>query len=179
VLSDYLDYDRNARFISEFLTKVDGATMHYGLEARSPFLDQELWEFAASLPFQVRLRHGRLKSVLRELARRKIGERVARGSKRGFTIPVQRWITGRWRREVDAAFRNSLLEKEGWIQSGAALQWLEKSAQTGWAPKQLWYLFVLESWLRNERKSTTAIANNLDDVVPPQVGLTSSAVNYR
>ncbi|MBC8031415.1 MAG: asparagine synthase (glutamine-hydrolyzing) [Pyrinomonadaceae bacterium] len=158
VLSDYLDYDRHTRFVSEFLTKVDGATMHYGLEARSPFLDQELWEFAAALPFHVRLRQGRLKAVLRELARRKIRERVASGEKRGFTIPVQRWITGRWRGEVEAAFRDSVLEKEGWIRTRPALKWLEESAQTGWAPKQLWYLFVLESWLKNERK--TAMGSN-------------------
>jgi asparagine synthase (glutamine-hydrolysing) len=162
VLSNYLDYDRHTRFVSEFLTKVDGATMHYGLEARSPFLDQDLWEFAASLPFHLRLRHGRLKAVLRELARRKIGERVARGCKRGFTIPVQRWITGRWRLQVEEMFRDSLLEKEGWIRSGPALRWLEKSTATGWAPKQLWYLFVLESWLRNNQTSAATGTNEME-----------------
>jgi asparagine synthase (glutamine-hydrolysing) len=162
VLSNYLDYDRHTRFVSEFLTKVDGATMHYGLEARSPFLDQDLWEFAASLPFHLRLRHGRLKAVLRELARRKIGERVARGRKRGFTIPVQRWITGRWRLQVEEMFRDSLLEKEGWIRSGPALRWLEKSTATGWAPKQLWYLFVLESWLRNNQTSAATGTNEME-----------------
>jgi asparagine synthase (glutamine-hydrolysing) len=155
VLNDYLNYDRQTRFVSEFLTKVDGATMHYGLEARSPFLDQQLWEFATALPFQVRLRHGRLKAVLRELARRKLGERVAGGRKRGFTIPVQRWITGRWRPQVEELFRDSLLEKEGWIRSGPTLKWLERSTASGWAPKQLWYLFVLESWLRRNRSSVT------------------------
>jgi asparagine synthase (glutamine-hydrolysing) len=170
VLSDYLDYDRHTRFVSEFLTKVDGATMHYGLEARSPFLDQDLWEFAAALPFQVRLRHCRLKAVLRELARRKIGERVARGRKRGFTIPVQRWITGRWRPQVEAMFRDSLLEKEGWIRSGPALKWLEKSTATGWAPKQLWYLFVLESWLRNNQTPAATGTNEREsDLVTSSV----------
>jgi asparagine synthase (glutamine-hydrolysing) len=161
VLGNYLDYDRHTRFVSEFLTKVDGATMHYGLEARSPFLDQELWEFASSLPFQLRLHHGRLKAVLRELARRKIGERVARGRKRGFTIPVESWITGRWHSEVAATFRDSLLEKEGWIRPGSALKWLEKSIPTRRAPKQLWYLFVLESWLRNERQIVSSDANDM------------------
>ncbi len=156
VLSNYLDYDRQTRFVSEFLTKVDGATMHYGLEARSPFLDQDLWEFAAALPFHMRLRRGRLKAVLRELARRKLGERVANGRKRGFTIPVQRWITGSWRAEVEATFHDSILEREGWIRSGPALRWLEESAQTGWAPNQLWYLFVLEAWLRNEQETAAA-----------------------
>lgn len=150
LLQNYLDYDHQTRFVSEFLTKVDGATMHYGLEARSPFLDQELWEFASSLPFNVRLRHGKSKAVLRELARRKIGERVVRGNKRGFTIPVQRWITGRWRAEVAATLRDSLLAKEGWIRTGPTLEWLDESAKTGWAPKQIWYLFVLERWLRAE-----------------------------
>ena len=100
--------------------------------------------------FRLRLRHGRLKAVLRELARRKIGERVANGRKRGFTIPVERWITGSGDAEVEAVFRDSILEKEGWIRSGSALKWLEKSAQTGSAPKQLWYLFVLECLAQKE-----------------------------
>jgi asparagine synthase (glutamine-hydrolysing) len=174
VLKNYLDYDRHTRFVSEFLPKLDGATMHYGLEARSPFLDQELWEFAASLPFQLRLRHGRLKAVLRELARRRIGERV----------PVQRWITGRWRPEVAATFRDSLLEKQGWIRPGSALRWLEKSARTHWAPKQLWYLFVLESWFRNEHQTAAADTNKMESAlatagVNETTGFTSRHLEFR
>lgn len=165
VLQEYLEYDRHTRFVSEFLTKVDGATMHYGLEARSPFLDQELWEFASSLPFGVRLRQGKSKAVLRELARRKIGERVATGAKRGFTIPVQQWIAGRWRAQVEETFRNSILEKEGWIRSGPTLEWLAESARRGWAPKQLWYLFVLESWLKVESNTLTMPANIWDNAL--------------
>ena len=151
VLAEFLEYDWRIRFVGEYLTKVDGATMHYGLEARSPFLDQGLWEFAASLPFDLRLRRGRLKAVLRELARRKIDERVARGRKRGFGIPVQRWIAGRWRDAVEEVLHESLIEKEGWIRSGPVLALLEKAARDGWAPNQLWYIYVLESWLRHER----------------------------
>jgi asparagine synthase (glutamine-hydrolysing) len=154
VLSEFLSYDRRMRFVGEYLTKVDGATMHYALEARSPFLDQELWEFAAALPFEVRLRRGRLKAVLRELARRKLGERVAGGRKRGFGVPVQRWITGRWRAAVEESLGDSLLEREGWIRSAPVLAQLERAARTGWAPKQLWYIFVLESWLKHERSRT-------------------------
>jgi asparagine synthase (glutamine-hydrolysing) len=167
VLSQYLHYDRNTRFVSEFLTKVDVATMHYGLEARSPFLDQDLWEFAAALPFAMRLRRGRLKAVLRELARRRIGQRVATGKKRGFTVPVQRWIAGKWHPEVAAAFRDSLLEREGWLRSGSTLKWLEKSAPTGSVPKQLWYLFVLESWLRNERQVTATGIETAESILVP------------
>lgn len=150
VLAEFLEYDRKTRFVGEYMTKVDGATMHYGLEARSPFLDQELWEFASSLPADLRLHGRRLKSVLRELVARKIGQRVARGRKRGFSIPVQRWLAGRWRVSVEELLRDSILESNGWIRSEPALEWLQRSARTGWAPNQLWYLFVLESWLRSE-----------------------------
>ena len=152
LLTEFLAYDRTTRFLGEYLPKLDGATMYHGLEARSPFLDQELWEFAASLPFGLRLHRGQLKAILRELARRKLGERVARGRKRGFGVPVQRWIAGPWRQAVEDALRDSILEKNGWIRVAPTLAQLASAAQTGWASNQLWYIFVLESWLRHEHR---------------------------
>jgi asparagine synthase (glutamine-hydrolysing) len=152
VLEEFLEYDRRTRFVGEYMTKVDGATMYHALEARAPFLDQDLWEFAAGLPFETRLRHGSLKAVLRELARRRVGERVARGRKRGFGIPVGRWIAGRWRSSVEEALRDSQLDQEGWIRKDAALALLEQAVRSGQAPNQLWYIFVLESWLRRARE---------------------------
>jgi asparagine synthase (glutamine-hydrolysing) len=151
VLADFLAYDRRTRFVGEYLPKVDGATMYHGLEARSPFLDQELWEFAAALPFGVRLRGGQLKAVLRELARRRVGERVASGRKRGFGIPVGRWLAGRWRGAVEEALADSALGAEGWIDAARARALLEEGTRVGSAPNQLWYVYVLESWLRRER----------------------------
>jgi asparagine synthase (glutamine-hydrolysing) len=158
LLGTLMEYDFRTRFTGEYLTKVDGATMHYALEARSPFLDQRLWEFAAQLPFDVRLHHGRLKSVLRELARRKLGSIVARRSKRGFGIPVQRWVAGQWLPKVEAVFHESLLNRDGWIDAHSALSQLHAAARRGYAPQQLWYLFVLESWLRSQRSSERQLA---------------------
>jgi asparagine synthase (glutamine-hydrolysing) len=151
VLAEFLEYDRGNRFVGEYMTKVDGATMFHSLEARSPFLDQDLWEFAAGLSFETRLRGGRLKSVLRALAKQKLGERVSRGRKRGFTIPVQRWLVGRWRNALTESLQTSVLDREGWINSRAVLDRLTLAAENGWAPNQLWYIFVLETWLRHEQ----------------------------
>ncbi|HEX8501618.1 MAG TPA: asparagine synthase (glutamine-hydrolyzing) [Pyrinomonadaceae bacterium] len=151
LLTEFLRYDRRTRFVGEYLTKVDGATMYHSLESRAPFLDQGLWEFAAALPYAVRLRGGTLKAVLRELARRRVGERVARGRKRGFGIPVGRWVAGRWRGRVEEHLRDSLLAEQGWIRPAAALARLERAGREGAAPNQLWYLYVLETWLRQER----------------------------
>jgi asparagine synthase (glutamine-hydrolysing) len=158
VLTDFLRYDRSTRFTGEYLPKVDGATMHHSIEARSPFLDYQLWEFAAALPYDLRLKGGTLKAILRELARRRLGERVAAGRKRGFGIPVQRWLAGKWRDRVEASFRDSLLEREGWVRGDAVIAQLDSAAQTGWSPNQLWYLFVLESWLRREREKSMALS---------------------
>ena len=153
VLTEFLAFDRKTRFVGEYLTKVDGASMHYALEARSPFLDQDLWEFAAALPYDARL-HGRtLKAILREIARRRIGPRVAEGRKRGFGIPVQRWVAGPWSATVEDRFRDSMLVKEGWIDGKAVMRLLENSKQAGTAPKRLWYLFVLESWMTRQRRN--------------------------
>lgn len=86
IMEEYLAYERKHWFVSEFMTKVDGSSMYYGLEARSPFFDHCLWEFASSLPFGLRLHGGRLKAILRELARRRIGWTVANGRKRGLVF---------------------------------------------------------------------------------------------
>jgi asparagine synthase (glutamine-hydrolysing) len=153
VLAEYLEYDRRTQFVAEYLTKVDGAAMHYALEARSPFLDQDLWEFASALPHGIRLRSGRLKAILRELARRRIGPRIAAGRKRGFSIPVERWLAGRWLPEVEATLCPSLLAQHGWIRPEGVRAELATSTRRGAARQQLWYLFVLESWLRVEQAS--------------------------
>lgn len=150
VLADYLERDRTTQFVSEYLVKVDGASMHYALEARSPFLDHKLWRFAASLPFTTRLRGGTLKAVLRELARRHLGERVAHGAKRGFTVPAEVWMGQGWRSRVERSLRESLLVEGGWIAKVALERELRQAALIGRASRRLWYLWVLEEWLHAE-----------------------------
>jgi asparagine synthase (glutamine-hydrolysing) len=146
------EYERNGRFISEYLKKVDGATMHYGLEARAPFLDQELWEFASALPVSLRLHRGELKAILRALARRRIGFGVSARRKRGFRIPAQRWLVSHWRERGEDTFSSSILAQTGWIDRANVIAELRRSAQLGRAGEELWNLFVLESWLQREHR---------------------------
>lgn len=155
LVSHFLDYEYRNRFVGEYLTKVDGSTMHYGLEARSPFLDQDLWEFASSLPYTLRLHRWQLKSILREVARRRISPRLAQGRKRGFGIPVHRWIVGSWRPLVEESLRESILEKEGWIQPRSSSELFQSALKQGEASLQLWYVLALELWMRFERTAGT------------------------
>ena len=156
ILSEYLARDLRTQFVSEYLVKVDGAAMHYALEARSPFLDHELWEFASALPFTTRLHGGELKAILREIARRKLGDRIASAPKLGFTVPVEEWMGRRWRSRVTESFADSALVADGWIQGEALRTELDSAATRGRASRRLWYLWVLEEWLRAEREGVAA-----------------------
>lgn len=150
VLRDFIAYERRTRFTGEYLPKVDGATMFHALEARSPFLDHELWAFASSLPYGLRLHNHTPKAILRELAHRAVGPRVAHGTKRGFGVPVQRWISGKWRKNVQESFRNSQLDREGWIKAKGVLEALDRVRPNEMAPVQIWHAYVLEMWLKRD-----------------------------
>lgn len=156
LLRDFLNYDRDTRFTGEYLTKVDGGAMYFALEARSPFLDQELWNFAQSLPYSVRLQHGELKAVLRAMAARHLGARVATGKKRGFGIPVNRWLSGKWKQPMLDVLDKALLEEQGWVSAKAVARCLRQTAESGHVPNQIWYIYVLESWLRHESSTRNA-----------------------
>jgi asparagine synthase (glutamine-hydrolysing) len=129
------------------MPKVDGATMYYALEARAPFLDQKIWEFAAALPPEVRFHGNRLKAVLREIARRRVGPEVAFRKKQGFTVPVERWLADRWSAMLDRLGEDTILERDGWVRPGSLREPLREALAARWVPVQLWRLLVLEHWM--------------------------------
>jgi len=148
LLEEFLAYDWKTTFTGEYMTKVDGGTMYYGLEARSPFLDHILWEYAGSVPLETRLQNGELKAILREIARKRLGPSVANRPKRGFEIPVCRWLAKQWGNKFLEMFSESLLAKEQFIRAEPVLGLWRRTALSGKVPLQLWRLFVLENWMR-------------------------------
>ncbi|MEZ5306508.1 MAG: asparagine synthase (glutamine-hydrolyzing) [Pyrinomonadaceae bacterium] len=150
LLDEFLAYDLRTRFTGEYLTKVDGGTMHHALEARSPFLDSKLWEFAAGLPYSIRLRGNEPKAILREIVRRRIGAELAAGKKQGFGVPVQRWLANEWFESFKQSMADSRSEALGFVDSKAVISKLEEARTAAWAPRQLWFVYVLESWLGRE-----------------------------
>lgn len=76
------------------LVKVDRATMAHSLEARAPFLDHRLVEFAASLPAEFKLKGLRKKHILKESQRGNLPDWILNRRKRGFNAPVSYWLSG-------------------------------------------------------------------------------------
>ena len=151
LLWEFFSYHRNQHFVSEFMVKIDGGTMHYALEARAPFLDQKIWEYAAALPAQVRFHGGNLKAVLREIVRRRVGSDVAFREKQGFTVPVERWLAERWSGMLDGLRQGTALERHGWVRRGSLEAPLRDALRRRWIPVQLWRLLVLDHWLKRNR----------------------------
>jgi asparagine synthase (glutamine-hydrolysing) len=153
---DVFESHRQLHFTSEFMPKVDGATMHYALEARAPFLDQKIWEFAATLSPEVRLQGGVLKAVLRKLAGKHLNRETAQRPKQGFVVPVERWLATRWSAMLDRLRDSTILEREGWITPGSLSAPIAKAKRKGEVPLQIWRLLVLESWLEKQRERVNA-----------------------
>jgi len=85
---------------NDFLFKTDIASMRVGLEIRVPLLDEDLMDFALSLPRQLKVRGRTGKLILRRLAAQILPAEVANKPKQGFGVPVDRWL--------DQVFRRSL-----------------------------------------------------------------------
>lgn len=151
LLDDVLRFHQSKHFLSEFMVKVDGATMWHALEARSPLLDHTVWEFAARLPYSVRFHDGQLKAVLREIARRRLGSTVARRKKSGFSIPADRWLLDRWSSELRELGESSIAAQAGWFDQRALSKTIAFSFKNRHTSPQLWHAVVLENWLRGQK----------------------------
>jgi asparagine synthase (glutamine-hydrolysing) len=79
------------------LVKMDIASMHCGLETRSPLLDHEVIEFCATLPVSLKVRHRTGKYLLKRLAERYFPRDFVTRRKMGFSIPLAEWLRGRLR----------------------------------------------------------------------------------
>jgi asparagine synthase (glutamine-hydrolysing) len=141
-LGDYLPND--------ILAKADRMSMAHGLEVRSPFLDADLAEFALSLPASMKCgRTGPTKRILRVLARKRYGERRARASKQGFSIPVHAWLRGPARDLVIDLLSPASVATLDLIDASAVSRavdaHLSGARSYGF---ELWGLMVLMAWYR-------------------------------
>jgi len=155
---DVFESHRQLHFTSEFMPKVDGATMHYAIEARAPFLDQKVWEFAATLSPDVRLQGGVLKAVLRRIAGKHLNRETAQRPKQGFVVPVERWLATRWSAMLARLQDGTILEREDWITPGSLHAPIEEALRQGEVPLQIWRLLVLESWMEKHQQEAVSPA---------------------
>ncbi|MFM9903054.1 MAG: asparagine synthase (glutamine-hydrolyzing) [Pyrinomonadaceae bacterium] len=144
LLTDQLTYLPN-----DLLVKVDIASMANSLEARSPFLDHKLIEFAASLPENLKIRRFQTKYLLKKVAARLVPKDVIYRKKMGFGVPIGKWFRGEMKDFVRSILLSEKAMKRGITNPTVVERWVDQH-QTGLADHtyQIWALLMLELWFQ-------------------------------
>ena len=150
----------------DLLVKVDITSMANSLEARSPFLDHEVMEFAASLPPPLKLRGRQAKYLIKRAFPDLLPSENVNRRKMGFGVPVGAWF----RRELRELLCDSLLARDSqtrdYLQAAEVerLVTLHLNRQADHA-FPLWSLLMLELWLREFRQADVSSENLMASTV--------------
>ena len=131
------------------LMKVDKMTMAHSLEARAPFLDHKLIEFAAALPAGFKIRGCTNKYILRKFMEKKLPPEIVNRKKRGFLVPITKWLNG----ELKEYAEDILLRKDSFSACAIGLERIRPLfvPQRGLRELEnkirLWRLLVFELWV--------------------------------
>jgi asparagine synthase (glutamine-hydrolysing) len=131
----------------DILVKVDRASMANSLEVRAPFLDTDFAAFAANIPASCKLKGRVSKWILKDALKAKLPEQTLRKGKRGFAVPVAKWLREDLKGLLNDAFNKTKIEKEG-IFDYNYIKRLADSFERGKADvcKEIWALFMFENW---------------------------------
>ena len=131
----------------DILTKVDRASMACGLEVRAPFLDAELVDFMQSLPPSFKLGRNRTKRLLKRAASGRLPASILARPKKGFGIPVARWLRGPLAPLLNELLGRERLERQGVFRPDVVARRIAEH-QSGQFDhrKPLWTLLIFQLW---------------------------------
>ncbi len=138
----------------DILTKVDRASMKYSLENRCPFLDPAVMQYSYRLDHELKYRRGVKKYLLKRLTWEYLPRELMERPKKGFSVPLAKWLSGPLREQLLQYSDGQYLEKQG-IFSPAKVRCLvehllkegDGGAGTGQNySRLLWGFFVFQQW---------------------------------
>jgi asparagine synthase (glutamine-hydrolysing) len=144
LLTDTMTYLPN-----DLLVKVDIASMAVSLEARSPFLDHHVIEFAASLPEKYKLRGLTTKYLLKRVLKKLVPVENLTRPKMGFGVPIGHWFRDRMKKFLGEALLSERALKRGYFKAEEVKRMfdLHTRGERDYS-HQLWTLLMLELWFQ-------------------------------
>ena len=137
---------------NDILTKLDRATMAFGLEGRIPYLDHRVVEFAWRLPLHMKVRPDCGKWILRQVLYRYVPPKLVERSKMGFGVPLDSWLRTSMRDWAEALLESTRLQKEGVFDAAAVRKkWDDYLSGRGAWQYHLWDILMFQSWLQHQR----------------------------
>lgn len=149
IASTIMQLDLTTYLPDDLLVKSDRASMAASLEVRLPFLAYPLVEFALSMPSSLKIRGMKTKIVLRNAAEKYLPESIIKRPKKGFGIPVAKWLGSDFKPMVDELLSQQYIERQGifdWTYVGDLLAQHESKRYD--RRKELWTLFMFQWWWR-------------------------------
>jgi asparagine synthase (glutamine-hydrolysing) len=139
--------DINVYLPSDILVKADRMSMANSLEARVPFLDHRVVEFAASLPARLKLRGMTKKYILKRTMSRDLPARILNGTKRGFNPPMPGWLRHELREMVHEVLGPKRLKEAGFFRPEAVAAMIrDHEAMRVDYSRNIWCLLVFMLW---------------------------------
>ncbi|HEX2729816.1 MAG TPA: N-acetylglutaminylglutamine amidotransferase [Rubrobacteraceae bacterium] len=144
-----LRLDSRVMLVDDPVKRVDNMTMAWGLEARVPFLDHDLFELAAACPPELKLAQDG-KGVLKEASRRVIPNEVIDREKGYFPVPALKHLEGRYLALVREALHAPEAQERGIFKKEYVRRLLDapNDEKTRLGSNKLWQLGLLELWLQ-------------------------------
>lgn len=143
-----LDFDNI--LAGDLLVKMDIATMSHSLEGRSPLLCKDLLEYVPSISDSYKIKGGQTKYILRKLAAKYLPTELINQPKRGFEIPLKKWIDGELRSIIADYILTPNAYCKNFVQPSFINDLWNRKINTGdeKRAKMLWTLFALEVWYK-------------------------------
>jgi len=149
VVNNIMRLDMTTYLPDDLLVKSDRASMAASLEVRLPFLAYPLVEFALGLPPSLKVRGMTTKYLLKKSVAPYLPEYIMKRPKKGFGIPVAKWLRQEFRPVVDELLCQSFVEKQGifkWEYIQAMLD--QHMSMRADRRKELWTLLMFQWWWR-------------------------------
>ena len=147
LLARLQDVDLGVYLVDDLLVKTDRASMAHSLEARVPYLDPVVTNLALALPARHRVRGLRKKVLLRKAVSPLLPKEIARGKKRGFSIPAAAWLRGELEPFARETLAPATLRRQGFFRPEAVARVLDDHvAGKEDLSRQLWGLLAFTLW---------------------------------
>ncbi len=147
VLTKLQHIDAKIYLPDDILVKADRMSMATSLEARVPFLDHRVVEFAASLPVQLKMRGFKKKYILKRTMADHLPPAILKSKKRGFNVPIPVWLCGELRDLVHDVLHPRRLRDTGFFNPTVVSQCI-RDHEAGRADysRNIWGLMIFMLW---------------------------------